>query len=295
MAERPQMDPEVAVAAVPCSSCGELTRGKYGICKRTPKCRSAWTMRHRTGEPPLATSTVPCTVCGQPTRGKYGICKRTPDCASAWARRHAKGKFIPASVRVACRICGQLTRSKVSICRKNPACKIAWDSLKRRGELRPIRVPLRCTICDQPTRARFGICSRTLACRTAVENLRYQEDPSRGINITRAYQLRHPEKVLHRQAKNRARARGIPFTLALEDVIIPEFCPVLGIKLEPSQDGYSPNSPTLDRKIPSLGYVPENVWVISYKANVMKSNATPEELRRFSEFFLNFDPEISDD
>jgi len=41
-----------------------------------------------------------------------------------------------------------------------------------------------------------------------------------------------------------------------------------------------------------LGYIPGNVWVISNKANSMKLNATPEELRQFSQFFLNFGQEV---
>lgn len=38
------------------------------------------------------------------------------------------------------------------------------------------------------------------------------------------------------------------------------------------------NSPTLDRKDSTRGYVPDNVWVISHRANRMKNNATLEEM-----------------
>lgn len=41
------------------------------------------------------------------------------------------------------------------------------------------------------------------------------------------------------------------------------------------------SSPSLDRIDNRMGYVPGNVWVISWKANRMKSDASMEELRVF--------------
>lgn len=42
--------------------------------------------------------------------------------------------------------------------------------------------------------------------------------------------------------------------------------------------GPAPDSPSLDRVIPELGYVPGNVIVISWRANNLKRDATIEEL-----------------
>lgn len=39
------------------------------------------------------------------------------------------------------------------------------------------------------------------------------------------------KKYLLRGAKGRAKARGLPFDLCPEDIEIPEYCPLLGIKL----------------------------------------------------------------
>ena len=39
------------------------------------------------------------------------------------------------------------------------------------------------------------------------------------------------------------------------------------------------NSYSLDKIIPELGYVKGNVWVISNKANMIKSNASLKELQ----------------
>ena len=82
-------------------------------------------------------------------------------------------------------------------------------------------------------------------------------------------------------AKSRSSLRGIDFDIDLEDVVIPELCPILGLKLERLDNDAAAS---LDRIDPSLGYVRGNVWVISNKANRMKSNASLEELRKFGQW-----------
>lgn len=70
-------------------------------------------------------------------------------------------------------------------------------------------------------------------------------------------------------------------------MVIPDFCPVLGLPLYRNSGGAAqgPNSPSLDRVNPALGYVRGNVKVISSKANAIKSNATPEELLRVAAYY----------
>ena len=80
-------------------------------------------------------------------------------------------------------------------------------------------------------------------------------------------------------AKHRAKLKGIPFDLAPEDFEIPEFCPLLGIRLKREKGKLCPASPSLDRIRPELGYVRDNVWVISHRANFLKGDATHDELR----------------
>lgn len=89
-----------------------------------------------------------------------------------------------------------------------------------------------------------------------------------------------PKRILAR-AKSRAKIAGIGFNLTLEDIQIPSTCPVLGIPISPNhgRKGYFPDSPSLDRIIPALGYTKGNVRVISHRANLLKSNATVEELK----------------
>jgi len=86
-------------------------------------------------------------------------------------------------------------------------------------------------------------------------------------------------------AKARSAKKGLIFNLDLDDIVIPKTCPLLGIPLFPGDKETGPirNSPTLDRIYPDRGYVKGNVWVISYKANSMKNDASPEEIKRLSE------------
>lgn len=83
-------------------------------------------------------------------------------------------------------------------------------------------------------------------------------------------------RMIH-NVRHRAKQTGMAFTLTPEDIVIPDICPVLGFPMVFSH----PNidfRPSLDRWDNSLGYVPGNVRVISYRANRIKTNATATEL-----------------
>ncbi len=79
-------------------------------------------------------------------------------------------------------------------------------------------------------------------------------------------------------ARLRSRKTGRKFNLTLNDIIVPEVCPVLGIELKINNNKCGPNSPSLDRIDNNEGYVSGNIRVISHRANSLKSNATYNEL-----------------
>jgi hypothetical protein len=99
---------------------------------------------------------------------------------------------------------------------------------------------------------------------------------------------KNPEAVMLRSAKHRAKRQGLPFDLEKSDLVIPEFCPVLGMPLvcNAGSGAAKQNSPSLDKIVPELGYVKGNIQIISYLANVMKHDATPEQLIMFAEWVL---------
>lgn len=95
---------------------------------------------------------------------------------------------------------------------------------------------------------------------------------------------------MFRDARLRAEDKKLPFDIDVEYVrsLVVSRCPVFGTHLEWSaQRGNGPipieSSPSLDRIDPTKGYIKGNVWIISYKANVIKNNATHEELKLVTE------------
>lgn len=101
----------------------------------------------------------------------------------------------------------------------------------------------------------------------------------------RAWRKANPEMKMITAARSRAKKRGIAFSITASDIFIPELCPVLGIRLQINERYIGPNSPTLDRIRPELGYVPGNVIVVSARANTIKQNATPDEIARVAAFY----------
>lgn len=101
----------------------------------------------------------------------------------------------------------------------------------------------------------------------------------------RHWRRKYPIRALVRQAQRRAHARGIPFALTEADIKIPKRCPVLGIALFQGSRALKNNSPTIDEIIPGRGYVKNNVAVISWRANRLKSDATYKEVRAIFSYY----------
>jgi hypothetical protein len=111
----------------------------------------------------------------------------------------------------------------------------------------------------------------------------YRNNPEKVLQKQKEWKINNIEKYLVQGAKQRAKKYGLPFDITYQDIVIPEFCPYLGIKLVPFSEW---SSPSLDKIIPTLGYVKGNIQVISTKANTMKNNATQEELICFAKAIL---------
>lgn len=92
-------------------------------------------------------------------------------------------------------------------------------------------------------------------------------------------------KMLFR-ARSRSKDRNLEFDIEFSDIVIPEYCPILNIKLECHSgiSGGRDNSPALDRIDNSKGYIKDNVIVISHLANMMKSSANTEQLKAFAKW-----------
>ena len=114
----------------------------------------------------------------------------------------------------------------------------------------------------------------------------YKQNRNVVITKNKIKRKTNPVNQLISVIKHRANNKNLPFNLTKEDIVIPEYCPVLGLRLEVADGLAKDNSPSIDRIIPNLGYVRGNIQVISNLANKMKTNASIEHLLLFSKWVL---------
>jgi hypothetical protein len=126
-------------------------------------------------------------------------------------------------------------------------------------------------------------------CKECYRKIRlkyYHQNKDKINKRVRKRRRENKEHYLWQSAKHRAGSDNIPFNIEESDIIIPEYCPVLGIKLEKGNGkGPSDNSPSLDRIIPERGYVKGNIVVTSWRANSLKSDSTLEEMKKIVSFY----------
>jgi hypothetical protein len=100
--------------------------------------------------------------------------------------------------------------------------------------------------------------------------LKYKDDISHRLNI------------LLQQAKIRSKKKNAEFNLTLQDLLdlYPQdgMCPVFKMPIQFNTGEDRTNSPSIDRVDASKGYTKDNIRIISWKANRMKSNATLADL-----------------
>jgi len=149
-------------------------------------------------------------------------------------------------------------------------CKVHYNAAVRKGELVAHKALGRPRIYSDTERAERANKGKK---RKYYEKVGYQPG-----QCPKKDKRKHPSYIMWANARARSRKSSLPFDLTLDDIITPDKCPLLGIPLFKSKGNYTDNSPTLDRLIPSLGYVKGNVWVVSMRANRLKQDATLAEI-----------------
>lgn len=129
-----------------------------------------------------------------------------------------------------------------------------------------------------------GLDYRCKQCCKEYKKEHREENKNIYYERTEKYRSENRDKALLYAAKHRAKQQGLPFDIDMTDVVIPTCCPVLGIELKFNKDKVEDDSPSIDKIIPSLGYVKGNVCVISNRANKIKTNADPYELRMVADW-----------
>jgi hypothetical protein len=113
--------------------------------------------------------------------------------------------------------------------------------------------------------------------KAAVKKWR-NENREKFNSTRRAWRVKNIIRVLWLEAKSRAKARGIPFLIELEDIPpMGENCPIFGHAFSKPEEGRTPFSASIDRIDSSMGYEKGNVWIIGQRANLIKNDGTAEE------------------
>ena len=116
----------------------------------------------------------------------------------------------------------------------------------------------------------------------------------------KAWREANKEKSMLHTVRKRAKKNSIPFNLT-EDYLKSIYpydmiCPVLGFEMSMGADekGSNDTSPSLDRILPEKGYIQGNVVVVSMRANAIKRDATPEEIRKVADFYEKVFEQLDD-
>jgi len=114
----------------------------------------------------------------------------------------------------------------------------------------------------------------------------YRQRPEvkeKQARLQREWREKNRIRNLYNSIKSKASFHGILFDLEESDLIVPTVCPVLGIPLRWDKRSKE-TTPSVDRLIPSKGYVKGNIHIISGRANRLKNDASLEELEKVVEY-----------
>lgn len=105
----------------------------------------------------------------------------------------------------------------------------------------------------------------------------YQANKKHKKARSMAWRKANPLATQVHSLRQRAAKAGIPFHITIDDLDVPTHCPILGIRLRRHKGKPGPSSPSVDRVNSRRGYYPDNVQVISYRANLLKRDGTLAE------------------
>lgn len=96
-------------------------------------------------------------------------------------------------------------------------------------------------------------------------------------------------------ARCRSKKKNLPFDITEEDLLslAPEHCPITNQKLHYMHRKFNKdymNCASIDRVDSSKGYTKDNVRIISFRANALKSSCSFEDLLNMQNYFIKSSP-----
>jgi len=135
-------------------------------------------------------------------------------------------------------------------------------------------------------RKRHSVEAMRLQHKHLMKRLQDPQECARFRKNRRRIRIVNLARYLWSSAKFRSKRLGIAFEIEVTDITVPKYCPVLGMRLRSRKGGVPrANSPSLDRIDPDKGYVKGNVIVVSWLANRIKSDATPDQILAVGRFY----------
>ncbi len=105
------------------------------------------------------------------------------------------------------------------------------------------------------------------------------ENPVKVRTSANRWKVKNWERYMWHSSRNNAKRTNKEFNIDVSDIIIPKYCPYLGIELTRSVgEGIVESNPSMDRIDNSKGYIKGNVMVVSKKANRIKSDLSIPKL-----------------
>ena len=150
-----------------------------------------------------------------------------------------------------------------------------------------------CHICDEKKPRQHGHQKYNWVCPTCSEELCEDCTDTDHRETQSNSGISELIKGMISRAKIRAADKGREFTITPDDILAvwprDGLCPVLKqpLKKAKGKSGVRTWSPQLDRIDNDKGYTPDNIQILSKRANVMKSDASEEELLTFAKYVTN--------
>lgn len=117
----------------------------------------------------------------------------------------------------------------------------------------------------------------------------YTDNKDHLLKVAKQDRIDNPEKFLFNNAKKRSKRDNLPFDITMEDIFVPNICPVLNIPITLGNSlEERDNSPSLDKIIPELGYVKGNIQVISFRANSLKRDGHIEDFEKIIDYINKY-------